>query len=68
MKYIIHLLIIVACTSCTKVSPWEKEYLAKPNMAFDPDPIEAQFRNHVYQSKEGASGGYGINIGACGCN
>lgn len=54
--------------ACASVKPWEKGYLAKPNMAFDPDPLEARQRNHIYASKEAASGGVGVGNGGCGCN
>lgn len=55
-------------SGCTPVKPWQKQHLAKPHMAFDPDPLEAQYVRHVQKSKEGSSGGYGVSIGACGCN
>lgn len=53
---------------CAQVKPWEKGHLAKPHMAFDPDPVEARFVRHVQDSKEGTSGGYGVQISGCGCN
>lgn len=61
-------LFLVALSGCTPVKPWEKEYLAKPIMAFDPDPLETKSKQHLYFSKEGSSGGYGIGGGGCGCN
>ena len=50
--------------------PWEKGELARPAMPFDPyvERLEAKYQEHVYFSKEGASGGYGIGGGGCGCN
>ncbi len=59
---------LVCGCGCAKVEPWQKGTLAKQHMAFDPDPLEAKFRQHVYQSKEGSSGGYGVSGGGCGCN
>jgi len=53
---------------CSAVQPWQKGKLAKSYMAFDPDPLETRERQHVYFSKEGSSGGYGIGGGGCGCN
>ena len=50
------------------VKPWEKGNLARSHMAFDPDPLETEFNRHIYASKEGASGGYGVGGGGCGCN
>lgn len=57
-----------ALAGCVEVKPWQKGNLAKAHMAFDPDPLESKFRQHVYDSKEGASGGYGVGGGGCGCN
>lgn len=52
----------------TEVPPWERGILARPEMAMEPDPLEASFRQHVFFSKEGAAGGYGVGGGGCGCN
>lgn len=48
--------------------PWEKGDLARPDMQFDADPLEAKANQHIYTSKEGAGGGYGVGGGGCGCN
>ena len=50
--------------------PWEKGELARPAMQFDPaaERLEARAQEHVYQSKEAASGGFGVGGGGCGCN
>ena len=60
----------LACASagCATVQPWEKGNLAKPEMLFDPDPLQSRFEQHIYFSKEAASGGYGVGGGGCGCN
>ncbi len=68
MKRTAVLLTVLLLGGCGTVQPWEKGYLAKPAMAFDPDPLEAHFKQHVYSSKEAASGGYGVGGGGCGCN
>ncbi len=52
----------------TPVQPWQKGNLAKPEMAFDPDPLQTRFAEHTYFSKEGASGGMSVGGGGCGCN
>lgn len=70
-KLLISFLVIgtlAAFTGCVKVQPWQKGNLAKNIMAFDPDPTESRFVGHVYESKEGSSGGYGVGGGGCGCN
>ncbi len=48
--------------------PWEKGQLARPEMQFDADPTDARLSDHIYTSKEAASGGYGVGGGGCGCN
>jgi hypothetical protein len=58
----------VALAGCTTVQPWQKGNLAKPEMIFDADPLQSRFEQHVYFSKEAASGGYGVGGGGCGCN
>ena len=56
------------CTSLGQVSPWEKGHLAKPEMGFDADRLDAGFVEHIYSSKEAAAGGFGVGGGGCGCN
>jgi len=48
--------------------PWEKGALARPEMTMASDPLDQRFIQHVYGSKESASGGYGVGGGGCGCN
>jgi hypothetical protein len=48
--------------------PWERGVQAKPEMTMDTDALEARFTQHIYSSKEAASGGYGVGGGGCGCN
>ena len=50
------------------VQPWEKGDLAKPAMSFSVDTLDDHFTQHIYNSKENASGGYGVGGGGCGCN
>jgi hypothetical protein len=60
--------LVSGCESMPKVQPWQKGNLAKPEMAFDADVLEARFADHTYFSKEGASGGAGVGGGGCGFN
>lgn len=48
--------------------PWEKGNLARKEMTMDADPLDQAFTQHIYFSKESASGGYGVGGGGCGCN
>jgi hypothetical protein len=61
-------LLLAGCAGFAPPKPWEKGDLARPDMQFDPHPLEAKAREHIYQSKEGAAGGYGVGGGGCGCN
>ena len=57
-----------ACSAYAPPRAWEKQYLARPDMQFDFDRLDAKNRLHIEFSKEGASGGYGVGGGGCGCN
>jgi hypothetical protein len=59
---------VLATTGCAAVKPWEREILARGDMAWDPDPHQAAIRNHVYFSKEATLTGGGSGGGGCGCN
>ena len=58
----------VFLVGCGTVQPWQKGNLAKPDMAFDSDPLQTRFEEHTYFSKEAASGGMTVGGGGCGCN
>lgn len=55
-------------SGCANVKPWERDLLAKPQMALDSDPLQSAFNDHIYFSKEASSGGRGFGGGGCGCN
>lgn len=50
------------------VKPWERDLLAKKAMQPNAYPIESAVDDHIYFSKEAASGGKGFGGGGCGCN
>jgi len=56
------------CGAIKPVQVWEKGALAKPEMLIEGDPLEARYNEHIYASKEAASGGSGVGGGGCGCN
>lgn len=56
------------CSAFSPPQPWEKGNLAKPDMSMGGDPLDERFVQHIYSSKENASGGYGVGGGGCGCN
>lgn len=50
------------------VEPWERDLLAKPSMQLDSAPLASAIDDHIYFSKEAATGGRGFGGGGCGCN
>ena len=50
------------------VKPWERDVLAKPEMALDFNILTLKLDDHIYFSKEAASGGRTFGGGGCGCN
>lgn len=70
-RLILTTLVLCALSGCAAYAPpqaWEKQYLAQPSMQFDADRLDAKNIQHIYFSKEGAAGGYGVGGGGCGCN
>ena len=65
---VIAVALLAGCATMQPPKPWEKGYLARPEMQFDADPMNARLSDHIYTSKEAASGGYGVGGGGCGCN
>lgn len=55
-------------TACARTRPYQREDLARPEMAPDGDPDEAALHQHLLGTREGAVGGFGGGGGGCGCN
>ena len=62
------LVAMLLSTGCSSVKPWEKGYLADYTMKTDRDVLEVVFTEHMWFSREAASGGASIGGGGCGCN
>ena len=62
------LLCAVFGSGCKHVSPWERGALADPIMNPDRDPLGIMMAEHMWFSREAASGGRGVGGGGCGCN
>jgi hypothetical protein len=62
--------VMLATGGCSTlgVKPWQREILARPQMALNAEPIDAAIDDHIYFSKEAASGGRSFGGGGCGCN
>ncbi len=69
-RLIILLTVIVTFSGCSSmgVDPWDRDLLAKPSMAINSSPLDQSIDDHIYFSKEAASGGRGFAGGGCGCN
>ena len=50
------------------VAPYERENLADPIMSFNKDPLSNKYRQHVFNTREGARGAGYAHGGGCGCN
>jgi hypothetical protein len=59
-----------ALSGCSNlgVQPWERDLLAKPSMQLASSPVESSIDEHIYFSKEAATGGRSTGGGGCGCN
>lgn len=55
-------------TGASRVRPWQRAALADDIMNPDRDPLGAAMPEHVYFSREAASGGRGVGGSGCGCN
>ncbi|MEY4940150.1 MAG: hypothetical protein RIQ93_1885 [Verrucomicrobiota bacterium] len=58
------------CSSANlvRVKPWERATLADYTMRPDRDPLHNALAEHVYYSRETATGGRGVGGSGCGCN
>jgi hypothetical protein len=61
-------LIMSLCGGCQTVKPWQRESLAARIMQPDRDPMGDALKEHVFFSREAASGGRSVGGGGCGCN
>jgi len=64
------LLAAAAAEGCAskRVHPWDRDLLAQVPMRLVPYPMIHAVDDHVYFSKEGATGGDDVSGGGCGCN
>ena len=51
-----------------RVQPWQRATLADSTMNPDRDPLATAMAEHVFFSRESASGGRGVGGSGCGCN
>ena len=57
-----------ASQSMVRVKPWERATLASYPMRADRDPLHTAMSEHIFFSRETATGGRGVGGSGCGCN
>jgi hypothetical protein len=69
-KYLVLLLAgsSLLATGCANVKPWQRGTLSDYTMIQDRDPDGAGLNQHIWFSRETATGGQGVGGGGCGCN
>lgn len=72
IKSICAVVLVSGLSACGNIEPWVKPYerqqLADPLMAANPNPVSSQYMDHVFEAREGARGALGGGGGGCGCN
>lgn len=64
------LTISASLSACASIGakPWDRDLLATKPMQLNTHPLVTAYRDHIYFSKEGSSGGRTFDGGGCGCN
>lgn len=68
MKRLLLAALMIFGAGCATVQPWQRGMLADRIMRADRDPMGTALTEHLYFSREAASGGRGVGGGGCGCN
>ena len=71
LALLVGVLALTGCSSMFKVEavkPWQRGVLAQEDMQLIPDQMQSYVDDHMYFSKEAATGGKGVGGGGCGCN
>lgn len=53
---------------CAQVQPWQRGAFTDYGMRADRDPLAEGLAEHVFFTREAASGGRAVGGGGCGCN
>lgn len=61
-------LLLLLCTACATVAPYEREHLARPGMDTAREAGSDRFYAHVREAREGALPETDTPGGGCGCN
>lgn len=60
--------LLSGCAGPGGPAAWDKSFVAKPEMSMSWNALGSRLDQQIYESKEAASGGYGVGGGGCGCN
>jgi hypothetical protein len=60
--------VLLFTTACARVAPYERETLARRDMALGRNEDLAAGEDHAHAYREGSSGGGEAKGGGCGCN
>ncbi len=63
LKSFAAIVLLGACAGCQNVKPWQRGTLADVTMRADRDPIGIAMDEHIFFSREEASGGRGVGGG-----
>ena len=67
MKNLLLLLLLVFLSGCQPVEAWQRDVLAKPEMAVTPLPLDTARNRHVQSSHEAGATANAAGGGGCGC-
>lgn len=67
-RFLAAIALVAALSGCAGVKPWQRDILARSSMQLNAYPRVTAMREHIYFSKEAASGGRTFDGGGCGCN
>lgn len=59
---------LLTLCACASVAPYQRGYLARPDMALEAGLGNAKALEKTFSAKEAASGGASVGGGGCGCN
>ena len=68
MKALAMASLLVLCGCGATVAPYQRGYLARPDMAFDASPGPTRALEKTFGAKEASSGGASVGGGGCGCS
>ena len=68
LLFIYIVLFTFVLSACTTIKPYQRTILSKKEMQFDSEPVSTAAREHLLNSLEGSTGGFGTGGGGCGCN